>query len=84
MNIDRGNQSVGGSSGLVLGTIANTVSDCGEPRWESKTLSTSLTNLLSVKTDEKGVIWVLIGFDSGFEALSQLYYQRLSVNLEPI
>jgi hypothetical protein len=84
LNIDRGNQAIGGSSGLVLGTMANTVTDCGEPRWESKTLSTSLNNLLSVKADEKGVIWVLIGFDSGFEALSQLYYQRLSLNFVPI
>ena len=84
LNIDRGNQSIGGSSGVVLGTMANTVSDCGEPRWESKALSTALTNRLSVKADEKGVIWVLIGFDSGFESLSQLYYQRLSLNLQPI
>jgi len=68
---------------VVLGTMANTVKDCGEPRWESKTLSAPLTNRLSVKADEKGVIWVLIGFDSGFEALSQLYYQRLSLSLEP-
>ncbi len=84
LNIDRGNQANGGSNGVVLGTMANTVSDCGDPRWESKTLSTSLTNLLSVKADEKGVIWLLIGFDSGFEARSQLYYQRLSLNLQPI
>ena len=84
LNIDRGNQSIGGSSSVVLGTMANTVSDCGEPRWESKALSTALTNRLSVKADEKGVIWVLVGFDSGFEALSQLYYQRLSLSLEPV
>jgi hypothetical protein len=84
LNIDRGNQSKGGSNGVVLGTMANTVKDCGEPRWESKALSTPLSNRLSVKADEKGVIWVLIGFDSGFEALSQLYYQRLSLSLEPI
>jgi hypothetical protein len=83
LSIDRGNQSKGGASGVVLGTMANTVKDCGEPRWESKTLSAPLTNRLSVKADEKGVIWVLIGFDSGFEALSQLYYQRLSLSLEP-
>lgn len=83
LNIDRGNQSIGGSSGVVLGSMANSVSDCGVPRWESKALSTSLKNRLSVKADEKGIIWVLIGFDSGFEALSQLYYQRLSLNLQP-
>jgi hypothetical protein len=84
LNIDRGNQSIGGASGVVLGTMANTVSECGEPRWERKALSTSLTHRLSVTADEKGVIWVLIGFDSGFEARSQLFYQRLSLNLEPI
>jgi hypothetical protein len=38
---------------------------------------------LSVKADAQGSAWLLVGFDSGFEALSRLYYQRLTVRLEP-
>ena len=83
LNIDRGNQSKGGTNGVVLGTMANTVPDCGARRWESKTLNTPVPSPLAAKADEKGALWVLIGFDSGFEALSRLYYQRLTVNLQP-
>lgn len=83
LNIDRGNQSKGGTNGVVLGTMANTVPDCGARRWESKTLNTPVPTPLAAKADEKGVLWVLVGFDSGFEALSRLYYQRLTVNLRP-
>ena len=83
LNIDRGNQSKGGTNGLVLGTMANKVPDCGSRRWESKTLNTPVPSPLAAKADEKGVLWVLVGFDSGFEALSRLYYQRLTVSLQP-
>jgi hypothetical protein len=84
LNIDRGNQATGGSSGVVLGTMGNTVLDCDERRWESKELSTPLSMPLSVQADKSGTIWVLIGFDSGFEALSRLYYQRLNLSLIPV
>lgn len=83
LNIDRGNQSMGGANGLVLGTVANSVPNCGTRRWESKTLNTPTTPALTVKADERGAIWVLLGFDSGFEASSRLYYQRLNLTLQP-
>lgn len=83
LNIDRGNQSKAGASGVVLGNMANTVPDCGTRRWESKTLNTPVPTPLAAKADETGALWVLIGFDSGFEALSRLYYRRLTVNLQP-
>ena len=83
LNIDRGNQSKGVASGVVLGTMANTVLDCGARRWESKMLNTPVPTPLAGTADEKGVLWVLVGFDSGFEALSRLYYQRLTLNLQP-
>lgn len=84
VNIDRGNQSKSGASGIVLGPMANSVPNCGPRRWESKALSTPAPSPLFVKADDKGVVWILIGFDSGFEALSRLYYQRLGLSLQPM
>ena len=83
LNIDRGNQSQGGPNGIVLGNVANSVPNCGPPRWEAKALSTPVAAPLAVKADAQGSAWLLVGFDSGFEALSRLYYQRLTVRLEP-
>ncbi|MFY8017212.1 MAG: hypothetical protein ACOVN9_03800 [Inhella sp.] len=83
LNIDRGNQSQGGASGLVLGTVANSVPNCGPRRWESKTLKTPTAPALTVTADTRGAIWVLLGFDSGFEASSRLYYRRLNLTFQP-
>jgi hypothetical protein len=83
LNLERGNQSVSGRDGIVLGTLANSVPNCGERRWESKTVSTPSPSPLSVRADERGEAWFLIGFDSGFESFSRLYYRRVTVRLEP-
>lgn len=83
LNIDRGNQSVSGRDGIVLGTLANSVPNCGERRWESKTVSTPSPSPLSVRADERGEAWFLVGLDSGFESFSRVYYRRFTVRLSP-
>lgn len=84
VNIERGNQSQGGRDGVVLGNIANTVQNCGARRWESKSLATSSPSPLSVRADDRGDAWILVGFDSGYESFSRVYYQRFTVRLSPI
>lgn len=83
LNIERGNQSVSGRDGVVLGTLANSVPNCGERRWESKTVATPTPSPLSVRADERGEAWFLVGFDSGFESFSRLYYRRFTLRLSP-
>ncbi|MEN9788590.1 MAG: hypothetical protein RLZZ473_654 [Pseudomonadota bacterium] len=83
VNIDRGNQSQGGARGLVLGNIANSVAACGTRRWETKTVVTPTSSTLSVTSDERGAIWLLVGMDSGFESLSRIYLRRVIVRLVP-
>ena len=78
-----GNQSVSGRDGIVLGTLANSVPNCGERRWESKTVSTPSPSPLSVRADERGEAWFLVGLDSGFESFSRVYYRRFTVRLSP-
>lgn len=83
VNLARGNQAVGGPQGGPVGTIANTVADCGTRRWESKRLATPSAFGLTVTADARGTAWLLVGMDSGFEALSRIYLQRVVVQLTP-
>ena len=72
VNIDRGNQATPGTASQVLGNVANAVPDCGPQVYQTKTLKS--TAPLSVKSDDKGDIWVFFGIDSGFEAKSTVFY----------
>lgn len=83
VNIDRGNQSVGGRNGIVIGNVANSSTDCIARRWESKLLSTQNPSPLTARADERGEAWFLVGFDSGFEAFSGIYYRNLTVDFTP-
>lgn len=84
LNIDRGNQSQGGREGIVLGNIANSVPNCGAPRWEAKTLSIPANATLTMRADERGEAWFLAGMDSGFESFSRIYIRRIALRLEPL
>lgn len=83
VNLARGNQAVGGPQGGPVGTIANSVANCGMRRWESKRLATPAAFGLTVTADARGTAWLLVGMDSGFEALSRIYLQRVLVQLTP-
>jgi hypothetical protein len=86
MNVD-----FGGGSGLYkdalaassTGTIAN-----GQP-CESSThpwvsIQRSHQHTALVNANSKGELWLLAGTDSGYEGLTQLYYQRIDVTLTPV
>ena len=82
MNIDVGNQSVGGDHAAVLGNIANS-RICEQSRqWELKSFPGRATPL-SVSTSPNGRIWLLFGVDSGFEGMTEVYFTRASVTLRP-
>ena len=82
MNVDKGNQTVGGTEALVVGDVANSV-PCGEPpRWELKQLSSG-TQSLVVTADQRGRVWLFAGTDSGFEATTSVYYTWLVATFEP-
>jgi hypothetical protein len=83
VNLQRGNQGQGGSQGIVLGTIANDVPNCGARQWRTKQLASTEPATLGVVADERGDAWVLLGIDSGFEAFSRIYFQRLSLRFTP-
>lgn len=74
MNIDKGNQIMGGSDAITIGDFANS-KECEEEdfSYELKTLS-SEANAFSTFTDDGGVLWLLFGTDSGFEGDTSIYY----------
>ncbi len=75
MNIDKGNQSGGGESMVVLGNVANP--EVSGTEYRIKTLD-NRGMPLNVETDDEGRVWLIVGTDSGFEGLSVLYYARIT------
>ena len=78
MSIDKGNQSQGGESMVVIGNVASPEVADGE--YKIKTLSSD-ARPISVETDSDGQVWLIVGTDSGFEGLTSLYYSRIAYTL---
>ena len=76
MNIDIGNQSTGGQDMVVLGNAAK-----GEgPGQSDESYQYKYFNHeFRVTTDDKGDIWVIIGADSGFEGVHEIYFDNVSL-----
>ena len=81
MNIDKGNQSRGGSQMAVLGTVGHP--DIVGNEFRLKTLD-SMDGTVVVEADDSGGAWLIVGTDSGFEGLTRLYYDRISFTLTPL
>jgi len=79
LNLDKGNQSVGGVDMKVVGNISNTLT-CPSPAYQSKTLNLVGFN---ASTASDGTLWIAIGTDSGFEGVTSLYYDRIAITLTP-
>jgi hypothetical protein len=83
LNVDKSNQGQSGIAASVATNVAN-----GQPcnpilspyvSVQRQHQHTSLVNANSL-----GEIWLLVGTDSGYEATTRLYYQRIDVSLVPI
>jgi len=81
MNIDKGNQSVGGADMKVVGNIGNALPCVGSSGpYQSKTLT---LNDFTMTSAADGTLWLIVGIDSGFEGITTLYYDRIAVSLLP-
>ena len=80
MDIDKGNQSRGGTQMAVLGVVGHP--DIVGEEFRRKTLDTMAGPV--VEADEAGRAWLIVGTDSGFEGLTRLYYDRISFTLTPV
>ena len=81
MNIDKGNQSMGGRDAVVIGDLANTQTDCMNTLYELKDFNSSCPPF-EVLSGQDGTIWGLFGTDSGFEATTNIYYTHIEIRAE--
>ncbi len=75
MNIDKANQAQPGTDMDTIGHVGVT---------DTTTVFTLIhrsnaTHPFTITTDATGAVWVCIGTDSGFEALTELYYKEIKV-----
>ena len=87
MNVDKGEGNSGsGEAASEAGNIANGLSaeeiDLQNPPYVS--LERHHEHEYIVNSSPDGELWLLVGTDSGFEGLTGIYYQRISVILEPL
>jgi hypothetical protein len=74
MNIDKGNQSQGGSDMIVTGDFSN------DTEVNEYTLVTRTNqSVFQAQADSNGEIWIAVGTDSGFEGTTTIYYNTISV-----
>jgi hypothetical protein len=83
MNVDKGNQSQGGPAASSFGDVANGL-PCNPSSRPYVSIQRDNLHTFDVTANANGELWLLVGTDSGFEALTALYYQRIEVQLVPL
>ncbi|MGA0556313.1 hypothetical protein ACO2Q8_06670 [Larkinella sp. VNQ87] len=77
LNIPKGNQAEGTETVPVLGNIG-----IGDDATGYKLIQRSNEQPITIKTNDAGELWLLVGTDSGFEGLTTLYYNKIKVVAE--
>lgn len=83
MNVNIGSQTQGGSAASIVSNIANGL-PCGESLNRYVSIQRVHQHTTEVNAASDGVLWLLVGTDSGYEGLTSLYYQQIEVQLVPI
>ncbi len=83
MNIDKGSQQDGGADAGVVDTIANGKA-CINRQVAYVQLEKSYTHWQPVRTDDRGVLWLIIGTDSAYQGPTALYYESVIARLKPV
>ncbi len=78
LNVDKGDQSMGGKNAVVIGSLANPLVDPNNPEYIPMELTN--TTLIEAKTDENGKLWIFLGTDSGYEGTSKYYILSVTLN----
>lgn len=81
MNVDKGNQSLGGTNAEVIGDIATGITNCFNTQYVLKELETPSPFI--TQSDSNGTLWIFAGTDSGFEGRTSLFFTQLEVHLRP-
>ncbi|HXG84811.1 MAG TPA: hypothetical protein VNI84_12380 [Pyrinomonadaceae bacterium] len=85
MNVDKGDQSRGGTAASVAKNIANGIAcEQAQPYYPFALIERAHQHTTDVKVNANGELWLLVGTDSGFESLTRLFYQSIRVKLIPL
>jgi opacity protein-like surface antigen len=85
MNVDKGNQGVGGPAASVAGNIANGIPcQLALPSNPFVLIQRPHQHTTNVTANTNGELWLLVGTDSGFEGPTRLYYRSIRVKLTPV
>ncbi len=77
VNLDKGNQSQEGDNMMNIGNVAN-----GSDEFVYTLIERGNEEPFRFKTGPEGDAWIIIGTDSGFEATTTLYYDRIMVRFQ--
>jgi hypothetical protein len=80
LNIDRGNQSVGGADASLVGPITNGLE--GQFEWQGVEVRHVHTG--SPQANANGELYLFVATESTFEVITTVYYVSIQVRLTPI
>lgn len=83
ISVDKGQQVTGGRDAGVVSHIGNGRA-CEDPDGPFVFLHRVYHHGEDVVSREDGTLWVMVGTDSGYEGLTQLYYYSIQVTLRPL
>lgn len=83
ISVDKGQQVTGGRDAGVIGHIGNGRA-CDEDGRPFVFLHRVYHHPEVVTSRPDGTLWLLVGTDSGFEGLTELYYYSIQVTLRPL
>jgi hypothetical protein len=78
MNVDIGGSSTSGKNAVNSGDLSGT--GTSNPELESLTFKTARP--VVVQSDADGELWLLIGVDSAFEVLTEVYFTQITATLK--
>ncbi|WP_416307991.1 hypothetical protein [Neptunicella sp. SCSIO 80796] len=83
LNLDKGNQSTDGTNAKVIGNVVVPGLACEGGDFGSKTLATTSETQLEFTSSANGSIWLFVGTDSGYEGRTEVYYDKISITVQP-
>ncbi len=82
LSVDKGQQAAGGTDAGVAGTIANGTACAGAP-YPYVSVTREYAHPRPIRTDSRASLWLLTGTDSGYEGLTGLYFESITVRINP-
>jgi hypothetical protein len=81
INVDKGDQEMGGRNLGFIGSIWNG-EECPISKWVM--LHKTYDHPFPIQASSGGELWIAVGTDSGFEGLTGVYYHSIGVRLSPV